>query len=177
MALGRLLLRLVVGGLFVGHGLQKLVGAFGGPGPEGTQKMVRSLGLHPPKLQAFAVGATETGGGALVALGLATPAAAAGLIGTMTTAIRTVHLKNGPWVTQGGYEYNLVLIAALTALVDGGPGPYSLDHLLGIDDTDARWALGALATGVAASVVVVELGRRAAARVEQQAADLPAAAI
>ena len=47
-----------------------------------------------------------------MALGLATPLASAALIGTMLTAIQRVHLKNGPWVTKGGYEYNVVLIAA-----------------------------------------------------------------
>lgn len=166
MQLGRLVLRLVIGGLFVGHGMQKLFGAFGGPGREGTRQMMRGLRLRPAGPNALAAGVTEAGGGALVALGLATPAAAAGLIGTMVTAIRTVHLKNGPWVTNGGYEYNLVLIAALLALVDGGPGPLSADRALGIDATDARWALAALAAGGLASTVVVELGRRTAARRE-----------
>jgi putative oxidoreductase len=85
----------------------------------------------------------------------------------MISAIRTVHWKNGPWVTKGGYEYNLVLIAALLAIVDGGPGALSLDGLLGFDDTDLRWAILALATGAATSTLVVELGRRAAAAAER----------
>jgi putative oxidoreductase len=177
MKLGRLILRLVIGVLFVGHGAQKLFGAFGGPGQEGTRAMVRGLRLRPERTNALVLGLTETGGGALVALGLATPAAAAGLIGVMITAIRTVHLPNGPWVANGGYEYNLVLIAALLSLVDGGPGPVSLDHRLGIDETDLRWALGALATGAAASTLVIELGRRIAARIEQEEAEQPAAVI
>ncbi|HEY6796156.1 MAG TPA: DoxX family protein [Kineosporiaceae bacterium] len=173
MELGRFILRLVIGGLFIGHGTQKLFGWFGGPGREGTQQMVSSLRLHPPGPNALAVGLTETGGGTLLALGLATPAAASGLIGVMATAIRTVHLKNGLWGSTGGYEYNLVLIAALLALVEGGPGPLSLDHLLGLDDTDTRWALAALGTGLAASSFVVELGHRLAAR-QEAAAALPA---
>jgi putative oxidoreductase len=112
----------------------------------------------------MAAGATETAGGALLAAGLATPLAAAGLIGVMATAIRKVHLKNGPWVSDGGYEYNLVLIAALLALVDGGPGELSLDRVLRIHDTGPWWALASLALGVGASTAVIEAGRRMAAR-------------
>lgn len=78
-------------------------------------------------------------GGALLAAGLATPLAAASLIGVMITAIRKVHLDNGPWITRGGYEYNLVLIAALLELVDGGPGALSLDRALGIHKTGPGW--------------------------------------
>jgi putative oxidoreductase len=160
MKLGRLAARAVIGGLFVGHGTQKLFGSFGGPGIEGTSAMMDSLQMRPTKANAYAAGLTETAGGAALAVGFATPLAAASLIGTMITAIRKVHLKNGPWAAKGGYEYNLVLIAALLAIVDGGPGEISLDRALGIDDTGQRWALAALATGVASSVLAVELGRR-----------------
>jgi putative oxidoreductase len=131
MRLGRLIVRLIIGALFIGHGTQKLFGWFAGPGLAGTEQMMAGLRLHPPRRNALAAGATETAGGALLAAGLATPLAAAGLIGVMLTAIRTVHLKNGPWVANGGYEYNLVLIAALLGLVDGGPGDLSLDRALG----------------------------------------------
>ncbi|MFL6139336.1 MAG: DoxX family protein [Frankiaceae bacterium] len=162
MAVGRLMARAVIGGLFVGHGTQKLFGWFGGPGVEGSEQMMRKLGMHPPRHHALAAGVTETAGGALLAAGLATPLAAAGLTGAMTTAIRKVHLRNGPWATNGGYEYNLVLIAALAALVDGGPGRWSLDAALGIDETGPMWALAAVATGVATSALVMEIGRRMA---------------
>jgi putative oxidoreductase len=150
MGLGRLIVRLIVGGLFIGHGTQKLFGWFGGPGPTGTEQMMAALQLHPPRRNALAAGAAETGGGVLLAAGLATPLAAASLI--------------GPWVTNGGYEYNLVLIAALLGLVDGGPGELSLDRALGIHDTGPRWALGALALGAAASALTVQLGRHAATK-------------
>lgn len=173
MKAGRLALRLLIGGLFIGHGTQKLFGWFGGPGPEGTAQMMGGLGMHPPKRNAIAAGATETAGGTLLALGLATPAAAAALTGVMITAIRKVHLPNGPWVADGGYEYNLVLIAALFAIVDGGPGKYSLDQLLGIHDTGPAWALGALAAGAAASTAMIELGAReaAAAKADEEPAE------
>ncbi len=170
MKIGRLIVRLVIGGLFIGHGTQKLYGWFGGPGPAGTEQMMQGLNMHPPRRNALAAGATETAGGALLAAGLATPVAAAGLIGVMITAIRTVHLPNGPWNAEGGYEYNLVLIAALLALVDGGPGELSVDGALGIHDTGPLWALAALAAGAAASTATVELGHRNAQQAKLHAA-------
>jgi putative oxidoreductase len=164
MQIGRLAVRTVIGGLFVGHGTQKLLGAFGGPGLDGTARMMDSLGLHPPKVNALAVGVSETAGGALFAAGAATPLAAAALTGTMLTAIRTVHLKNGPWVTKGGYEYNLVLIAAVLGIVDGGPGGLSVDRALGWQDTGLGWTLAAGLLGAVASEAVLRIGRRNAAR-------------
>src|SRR6188472_3702068 len=80
--------RLLIGGLFIGHGTQKLKGWFGGPGLEGTAGFMTSLELHPGKRNALAAGMTETTGGTLLALGLGTPLAAAALTGTMVTAIR-----------------------------------------------------------------------------------------
>lgn len=148
MKLGTTFLRGVIGGLFVGHGTQKLFGWFGGHGPEGTGKFFESLGLRPGRRHAVAAGAAEAGGGALITLGLFTPAAAAALIGTMSTAIRKVHFKNGPWATDGGYEYNVVLIAALLALADIGPGEFSLDHALGTEVKGPLVALLALAGGI-----------------------------
>ena len=163
MNIGRLIVRLVVGGLFVGHGTQKLLGWFGGPGLKGTDQMMESLNLQPTRRNTVAAGVSETAGGVLLATGLATPLAAAGLIGTMITAIRMVHLKNGPWSANGGYEYNLVLIAALLALAEGGPGELSADAALGTQRSGPGWALGALAAGAAASAATVQLGHRVAA--------------
>ncbi|MBA2560475.1 MAG: DoxX family protein, partial [Propionibacteriales bacterium] len=127
MNIARLAARAVIGGLFIGHGTQKLKGWFGGPGLEGTDQMMQALGMYPPRRNSIAAGVTETAGGTLVAAGLATPLASAALIGQMIVAIRKVHLSNGPWVINGGYEYNLVLIAALLALAEEGPGDISLD--------------------------------------------------
>jgi putative oxidoreductase len=163
MKLGIAVLRVVVGVLFMGHGLQKLRGWFGGHGPEGTAQMFEGLGLHPPKAQATAAGAAETAGGALLATGFLTPVAGTLITSVMATAIRTVHGKNGPWATNGGYEYNLVLIAAAFAIVDSGPGALSLDRALGIERSGAAIAIASLAAGVAGSRAVVELGRRAGA--------------
>ncbi len=118
MKIGRLLLRMAVGGFFFGHGTQKLFGWFGGHGLEATASAFDSMGLRPGKANAIAAGAAEAGGGALLATGLATPVAASVLTATMLTAIETVHGKKGPWLTNGGYEYNVVLIAAVLALTE-----------------------------------------------------------
>jgi len=147
MKVGRLLLRASVGGFFVGHGTQKLFGWFGGNGLEATAKGFESMGMRPGKVHATAAGLAEAGGGAGLLLGLETPAAASVLIATMLTAINRVHLKNGPWVTKGGYEYNVVLIAAATILAEVGPGPLSIDGLRGKERFGPLWALGALAAG------------------------------
>jgi putative oxidoreductase len=149
MKIGRLLLRTVVGGFFVGHGTQKLFGWFGGYGLKGTTAGFEQLGLHPAKANAIAAGAAEAGGGALLVAGLETPLAAAAITATMLTAIKTVHLKNGPWATNSGYEYNVVLIAAALALAEVGPGPLSLDAARGKERTGSGWALAALLAGVA----------------------------
>ena len=162
MQIGRLAARAVIGGLFIGHGTQKLFGWFGGPGLSGTEQMMGALEMRPTRANAIAAGLSETAGGALLVLGAATPVAAASLIGTMATAIHKVHRPNGPWVAQGGWEYNAVLIAALTALIDAGPGDVSVDALLGREEWGPAWALGGLAVGGAAAAAAVTLGRRSA---------------
>ena len=151
--LGRLLVRAVIGGLFVGHGTQKLFGWFGGGGPEGTAAFFESVGLRPGKRHALAAGAAEAGGGALLAAGLATPLAAASLIGVMATAVKQVHWPKGPWVTSGGWEYNAVLIAVLFTLAERGPGKFSLDEALGTTRCGTRWALLALGAGVGGALL------------------------
>jgi putative oxidoreductase len=161
MAFGTLLLRLTVGGLFVGHGLQKLTGAFDGPGLEGATGMMASLEMHPPRQNAIAAASAETFGGAALALGLATPAAAAALIATMTTAVRKVHLQNGVWNSKGGWEFNAVLAAAATAIAAEGPGPLSIDALFKRSRWGAWGGLFALAAGIAGSYAVTELAKRA----------------
>jgi putative oxidoreductase len=160
---GRLAARVIIGGLFVGHGAQKLFGSFGGPGIEGTEAMMDALEMRPARRNAYAAGIAETAGGALLTIGLATPVAAAALIGTMATAIRKVHLPKGPWVSAGGYEYNLVLIAGLMAIVDGGAGDLSVDRALGMECRGPKWSLGALATGLAASAATVALAEHSPA--------------
>ena len=164
MKFGRLLARLFIGGMFIGHGTQKLFGWLGGPGIEGTTGMMDSLGLAPPRANAYTASLSETLGGTAIALGAFTPAAAASLIATMTTAIRTVHIKNGFWASGGGYEFNLTIIAALLLIVDGGPGPISVDSALGIEETGTALALAALAAGVVGSTVTLAAAKAAHAK-------------
>ena len=159
MDLALLVLRLVVGLLFVGHGAQKLFGVFGGGGLEGTAGMFDNIGLQPGWLHARAAGTAEFLGGALIALGLFTPFAAAALIGVMTTAVITVHARNGIWNTNQGYEFNVVLSAAVFALAGIGAGAWSLDNAFGFDLHGVIWAVAALAVGIIGGVGSVILGR------------------
>jgi len=161
MKLGRLICRTIVGGLFLGHGTQKLFGWFGGPGLEGTTQMMDKLELRPPREQALVASWAETAGGAMLVLGFLTPLAAAMLTGSMVTAIRKVHLPNGLWNMNQGYEYNLALIASLAAIIDGGPGEPSVDSALGIQCTGPGWTLASLAAGAAGSTLAIEVGGRA----------------
>jgi putative oxidoreductase len=141
--LGTLAMRILIGGLFVGHGTQKLFGWFGGHGLDGTAGFFESIGLRPGKPNAIAAGAAETAGGALLATGIATPAAGAALSGVMTSAIKHVHAEKGPWSTEGGWEYNAVLMAAIFSIVEQHSG--------------RRWALASLAAGVGGSLIASEV--------------------
>jgi putative oxidoreductase len=157
MKLGLTLLRVTVGATFFAHGAQKLFGWFGGHGPEATAQAFEGMGLRPGKRSALVAGASEAGGGALVALGLLTPLGSAATTGVMSQAIRTVHWEKGFFVTEGGYEYNVVLIAAAAALADAGPGPVSLDRVLGTERSGPLWALAALGAGLAGPRILERL--------------------
>jgi putative oxidoreductase len=152
MGLGKLILRATLGGYFFGHGMQKLAGWFGGGGPEGTGQMFEQIGLRPGRENALLAGAAEAGGGSLLALGLFTPAAASMLTGVMTNAIRHVHRQNGLWVTDGGVEYPVVILAALAALVDDGPGRFSLDEVFGFQLRGPVWTAFAMGAGAAGAL-------------------------
>ncbi len=171
MGIGRLGLRLAIGGLMIGHGTQKLFGWFGGHGLEATAKGIESLGLHPGKRNAIAAGAAETLSGVLLVLGFATPGGATILSGTMLTAIYRVHLKNGPWATNGGYEYNLVLIAAALLLAEVGPGPLSVDAVIGSEQYGPGTAAVALGLGSIGALAIDAQARKAAAAHEAQSGD------
>ena len=161
MSIGRFLLRLVLGGFFVGHGTQKLFGWFGGHGLDATAEGFEQIGLLPGRRNAIAAGVAESAGGALLVAGLATPFAATALTGTMLTAIHRVHMKNGPWLSNGGYEYNAILIAALLALAEVGPGELSLDAALGRERSGRGWALAALGGGALGALAVDRVAKRA----------------
>jgi putative oxidoreductase len=178
MRLGIAVLRVVIGALFMGHGLQKLMGWFGGYGLDATGGAFDQMGLRPGKVHATAAGTAETAGGALLVAGAATPLAATMLTGVMTTAVEKVHLQKGVWVSEGGYEYNLVMTAALFAITAAGPGALALDE----ERAGAAWAIAELALGVAGGLAVAKLAARppddAAQRFEREAqpAEAPATA-
>jgi putative oxidoreductase len=160
MDLALLVLRVVVGLLFAGHGAQKLWGKFGGHGLEGTGGFFESIGMRPGRLNAQVAGTCEFLGGLLLAFGLLSPLGAVLVISVMTVAILSVHLKNGPWVTENGYEYNLVLIAA-AFITAAGPGTASLDDAFGFDAYHgAEWAIAALFIGVAGGATAYFTARR-----------------
>jgi putative oxidoreductase len=166
MQLGLAALRIVVGGLLTGHGLQKLAGRFGGRGLRATGESFESMGLRPGRAHAALAGGGETAGGLLLAGGLLTPLGAALISGSMLTAIRKVHGPKGVWVADGGYEYNLVLLAALFALTDQGPGRLSLDEALGTRRAGLRWALAELAAGALGSTAALAYAEHRARRAQ-----------
>ena len=127
-----LVLRLVVGGLMFGHGAQKLFGWFGGYGLAGTGSFFGGqLRLRPAAFWTVLAGLSEAGGGLLLATGLLSPLGSLGIIAAMLMAVILVHWPR-LWASDNGIEYQLVLLAAVTAVALAGPGAYSLDALLGI---------------------------------------------
>jgi len=164
------LLRLGTGGVLAAHGAQKLLGWFGGGGIEGTGKFMESVGYSPGKASATAAGLAEAGGGALLALGLATPAAGAAAAGAMAGAA-AVHVPNGFFAMSGGYEYAASLGLTAAGLAVTGPGRLSLDHLLG-HAVNRGWMVPAALAGTAAATIAVVGARnqrvRRAAEGEQE---------
>jgi putative oxidoreductase len=123
-------LRLGAGVIFTAHGAQKLFGWYGGYGLEGTAGWMVSIGLEPGMLMAAMAGSAEFFGGLLLVTGLLVRPAALILAFTMLVAIVTVHLKNGLFMSNNGYEFGLALLAISVALVFRGAGSLSADRLL-----------------------------------------------
>ncbi|MFH9488276.1 DoxX family protein [Streptomyces halstedii] len=161
--LGLLVLRVGTGAVLAAHGTQKLAGWFGGGGIEGTTAAMESMGFLPPKHSALAAGIGETGGGALLALGLATPAAGAAAAGTMAGAV-AVHAPAGFFAMGGGYEYPAFLGFAAAAIGLTGPGAYSLDHLT-CHVLNRPWVVGLAFAGSALAAAAV-VGRRSKGRAD-----------
>lgn len=125
-----LALRVPVGIIFMAHGAQKLFGWFGGYGLEGTGQWMASMGMEPGVLMAFMAGSAEFFGGLFILLGLLTRPAAVALAFTMVVAIASVHLSNGLFMSNHGYEYALALLAASVSLALSGSGKAALDNAL-----------------------------------------------
>ena len=149
MSIGILILRLVVGLTLAAHGAQKLFGWFGGYGLTGTGGFLEQLGFVPGRRAALAAGLAETGAGLLLALGLATPVAAAVALSVMVVAGVSAHAPKGFFAHNGGYEYTLILGIAALSVAFTGPGALSLDAVLGVRDAGAGWGLAALVVALA----------------------------
>jgi putative oxidoreductase len=125
-----LILRLVVGGLMYGHGTQKLFGWYGGHGFAGVRAWLAGLRLRPATFWTAMAGLSELSGGLLLAAGFLSPLGSLGIIAAMLMAIILTHWPR-LWNTDNGLEYPLVLLTAAAVVGAAGPGPYSLDALLG----------------------------------------------
>ncbi|WP_039035079.1 DoxX family protein [Shewanella sp. ECSMB14102] len=125
-----LALRLPIGITFMAHGAQKLIGWFGGYGLEGTGQWMTSIGLTPGYLMALMAGSSEFFGGLLLIIGLLVRPTSAVLAFTMLMAIVTVHLDNGLFMSNNGYEFGLALLAATVSLAISGAGKLSVDNMI-----------------------------------------------
>ena len=158
MSYGILLLRLVVGLAFVGHGTQKLFGWFGGHGPKGTGGFFASQGYRAPVLMAVVAGLSEAGGGTLLALGFAMPLACVMLATVMINAIASVTFKKAFML---GSELEIVYLTLAVSLAAIGPRRFSIDRAIGWDDniSGVRWGLGVLGAALVVSFFTLTLGR------------------
>ncbi|GHK03941.1 hypothetical protein SY2F82_57380 [Streptomyces sp. Y2F8-2] len=152
MNTGLLVLRLVVGLLIAGHGVQKVSFRLGGNGlADGTEEF-RHDGFRGGRLTAVVAGASQIGAGLFLTAGLLTPLAAMAAMGVMTVA-GTVKWRKGLWVQNDGYEYPLVLVVVSAALALTGPGRWSLDHALGVTPWPLRVVLPAIVLGPASGLL------------------------
>lgn len=123
------LLRISVGLVLAAHGSQKLFGWMGGYGLEGTGQWMASVGFEPGYLMALMAGSAEFFGGLALVLGLLTRPAALVLTFMLAMAM-TLHVGNGLFMSNNGYEYALTLLVVSLALLIQGGGKLSLDELL-----------------------------------------------
>ena len=135
---GPLALRIPAGIIFVAHGAQKLFGAFGGHGLDGTGQWMASIGLAPGYLMAVLAGSAEFFGGLALLLGLLVRPAAAALAFAMGVAILAVHIDEGLFMSNNGYEFGLSLLAVAVSLSISGAGLFSVDRALAARLADAR---------------------------------------
>lgn len=124
---GMTVLRIFVGIIFMAHGSQKLFGWFGGGGLAGTAQFMESLGLTPGTLMAALSGGAEFFGGLALVIGLLARPAAVALIGLLLVAIFSVHIHNGLFMQNNGYEFALALLGGAVAVLFEGAGRASVD--------------------------------------------------
>ena len=127
---GITVLRLIVGIIFMAHGAQKLFGMFGGYGLAGTAQYMESIGLAPGMLMATLSGGAEFFGGLALFIGLLARPAALALIGLLVVAIFSVHIGNGLFMQNNGYEFALALLGGAVAVLFEGAGRASVDGVI-----------------------------------------------
>jgi putative oxidoreductase len=154
--LGLLVLRLAVGLTFAAHGAQKAFGWWNGPGWLGWQNAIGRMGFRPVELFAVLSVGAELIGGLLLALGLATPLAAAVLVAQSTVIVLKAHAPKGFWNRDGGLEYPLVLGLAALAVGLTGAGALSLDAVASTSTTDSVRIVLMIA-GIAAGLLAAAL--------------------
>ena len=148
-SLAPLAVRIPVGFIFIAHGAQKLFGWFGGYGLEATGQFFASMGLNPGFLMALLAGSAEFFGGVLLVAGFLVRPAGAVLAFTMVVAIFAAHFQNGLFLSNGGFEYALALLAVSAALFISGAGRVSVDDWLAKRQTAIGRAEPAIAEGAA----------------------------
>jgi putative oxidoreductase len=137
------------------HGAQKLFGWFGGGGPRGTAGFF-GQSFRAPLAMAVLAGSAEFFGGIGLALGLLTPFAALGIAVVMLNAIAVVHWKNGFFASNGGYEFNFLIIGVCLSLCGTSAGRYSLDNAFNAaDNLSGKWWVLAIALGAAGIAAVI----------------------
>ena len=132
VTIAALLLRITLGVTMLAHGWNHV---FRGGKIAGTARWFGSIGFRAPVMQAWVASITELGAGALLILGLATPLAAAAVVGTLTVAFYANHIRNGFFIFRPGegYEYVLMIVIVGLALATIGGGALSLDNAIGVE--------------------------------------------
>jgi putative oxidoreductase len=130
--LGLLLLRLAVGAILIGHGLQKALGLWGGPGLDGWGDSLSTMGFKYADILTYVTTVGQIAAGLLLVLGLFTPVAAAGALaylvtGLLAEAMAAHEEARLAQFLSDGHEYRAFLACAVAALVLTGPGRYGFD--------------------------------------------------
>ncbi len=156
-----LVFRLSAAGVMLAHGFNHI---FGGGKIAGTGRWFESLGMKPGRVHAWLASLTEVGAGTLLVLGLLTPLAAAGIIGVMVVAWIINHRGNGFFIFRPGegWEYVMTLTVVGLVLATIGPGDWSIDHAISLDEHyvgTTGLLIGALAGGGGALLLLAGFWR------------------
>jgi putative oxidoreductase len=122
-----LVIRVIIGALFIGHGTGKLFGWFGQGGIDKTAAFFRSVGYEPARQLTIFDGVVETVAGVLLVLGFLVPLAAAAIMGDMVNAA-WVKSAMGFWTSTNGFEYEFFVIITMIALTVAGTGAFAIDR-------------------------------------------------